>query len=54
MLNEARAAGREQVWLAHAGVFKAALLCRQGLQPKAASGWPHQALDFGRWHLFEL
>ena len=53
VLEEGRAAGRDQAWIAHGGVFKALLLLRGGLAPAAASDWPRQQLAWGSWHLFE-
>lgn len=52
--EECRAAGRDQAWIAHGGVFKALLLLRGGLAPTAAADWPRQQLACGSWHLFEV
>ncbi len=53
-LDDSRRGGEDQVWVTHAGVFKAVTLWRDGLGLKAATDWPVHALACGSWHLFEL
>lgn len=54
LFDESRAAGGDQAWIAHGGVFKAMLLCREGAGTASASRWPRQSLAWGEWHLFEV
>ncbi|HWP11758.1 MAG TPA: histidine phosphatase family protein [Ramlibacter sp.] len=54
LLDESRAAGRDQAWIAHSGVFKAVLLCQDGLGVTSPSQWPRQSLAWGEWHLFHV
>jgi alpha-ribazole phosphatase len=54
LLEESRARGHDQAWIAHGGVFKAMLLCQRGISPAAASDWPGQSLAWGQWHLFHI
>jgi alpha-ribazole phosphatase len=54
LLDESSAAGRDQAWIAHAGVFKAMLLRQGGISLAAASDWPGQSLAWGQWHLFHI
>lgn len=42
--------GQDTVWIAHAGVIRAASLLAQGIrQVETAAQWPSQALGFGQW-----
>lgn len=54
VLEEARAAGRDQAWIAHGGVFKAMLLCQSGCTVGSISDWPRQTLAWGNWQLFQV
>lgn len=54
LLEESRAAGRDQAWIAHGGVFKAMLLCQDGISVASVSDWPGQSLAWGHWHLFHI
>jgi alpha-ribazole phosphatase len=54
LLQESRAAGRDQAWIAHSGVFKAMLLHQSGASAGAASDWPRQSLAWGECHLFQI
>lgn len=54
LLAESRAAGRDQAWVAHGGVFKAMLLQRSGVTAATASDWPDQSLAWGECHLFHI
>ena len=41
---------RDQVWISHAGVARAAELLHRGIRvPTSAEQWPTQALGFGAW-----
>jgi alpha-ribazole phosphatase len=53
LLDESRAAGRDQAWIAHGGVFKVILLFQGGLTAPAMADWPRQSLAWGDWHLFQ-
>jgi alpha-ribazole phosphatase len=54
LLQETRKAGRDQAWIAHAGVFKVLLRRLDGRALATAADWPAQALDWGRWHMFSI
>jgi alpha-ribazole phosphatase len=54
VLDESRAAGRDQAWIAHGGVFKAVLLHQSGVRAAAASDWPVPSLAWGHYHLFQI
>jgi alpha-ribazole phosphatase len=54
LFDESRAAGRDQAWIAHGGVFKVVLLCQDGLRAPALADWPRQSLAWGDWHLFHI
>jgi alpha-ribazole phosphatase len=54
LLQELRASGRDQAWIAHGGVFKVVLRRLDGLALAAASDWPAEALAWGRWHMFSI
>jgi alpha-ribazole phosphatase len=54
VLEEGRAADRDQAWIAHGGVFKALLLHQDAMPAHVASGWPRQGLDYGACHLFHI
>lgn len=48
--DETRAAGRDAVWVTHAGVIRAATLLAQGVrQIEQAAQWPREAPSFGGW-----
>lgn len=48
--QSARAAGRVQVWITHAGVARAVSLLAQGLRRvEQADQWPAEAPAFGQW-----
>ena len=48
--QSARAAGRVQVWITHAGVARAVSLLAQGVRHvQQADQWPAEAPAFGRW-----
>lgn len=54
LLDETLASGRDQVWIAHAGVYKAVLMRRSGVEPLRPSDWPKQGLAMGAWEVFDL
>ena len=54
LLDESRAAGGDQVWIAHGGVFKAMLAHQGGVGVAAMSDWPRQSLAWGECHLFHI
>jgi alpha-ribazole phosphatase len=54
LFDESREAGRDQVWIAHGGVFKVILLCQAGLRAPEMADWPRQSLAWGEWHLFQI
>jgi len=54
LLDEARATGQDQAWIAHGGVFKAVLQCENATRLVTASDWPRQGLGWGEWHLFHI
>jgi alpha-ribazole phosphatase len=48
--DETRLAGREAVWITHAGVIRAATLLAQGVRTVDQAGqWPREAPAFGHW-----
>lgn len=48
-------AGRDCVWITHAGVARAALLLSRGQRlVTRAEEWPREGLDFGRWQVLDL
>lgn len=48
--DETQRAGRDAVWITHAGVIRAATLLAQGVrQVEQATQWPRAAPAFGRW-----
>jgi alpha-ribazole phosphatase len=48
--DETRLAGREAVWITHAGVIRAATLLAQGVRlVDQATQWPREAPAFGHW-----
>lgn len=54
LLLEMRRAGRDQAWIAHAGVFKVLVARLDGLALAAASDWPVETLKWGDWRLFPI
>lgn len=54
LLQESRMAGRDQAWIAHAGVFKVLVAHLGGTAMATASDWPDQKLDCGCWHMFQI
>jgi alpha-ribazole phosphatase len=54
LLDECRAAGGDQVWIAHGGVFKAMLVHQSGIAVAAMLDWPRQSLAWGESHLFQV
>jgi alpha-ribazole phosphatase len=54
LLEESRAAGGDQVWIAHGGVFKALLVHQSGVDVAAVLDWPRQSLPWGESHLFHI
>lgn len=54
LFDESRAAGRDQCWIAHGGVFRATLLRHSGIELTKVADWPDQSLGFGQWHLFQI
>lgn len=54
VFDESRAAGRDQAWIAHGGVFKAMLLRHSGSKLALVSDWPGQNLGCGEFHLFHI
>ena len=54
LLQELRASGRDQAWIAHGGVFKVLVRRQDGVSLACASDWPVESLDWGRWHLFQI
>jgi alpha-ribazole phosphatase len=54
LLQELRASGRDQAWIAHGGVFKVLVRRLGGAGLARASDWPVEGLDWGRWHLFQI
>jgi alpha-ribazole phosphatase len=54
LLDECRAAGGDQVWIAHGGVFKAMLVHQSGIAVAAMLDWPRQSLAWGESHLFHV
>lgn len=52
LFQESRAAGRDQAWITHAGVFKVLVAHLGGARMAAASDWPQEKLDWGCWHMF--
>ncbi len=55
-LQEAQAAGRDQLWVTHAGVIRAVqhLRARGAPRIEAASQWPREAPAFGGWVVVDL
>jgi alpha-ribazole phosphatase len=48
--RQAHASGRDQVWITHAGVIRAAALLARGIrQVRLAAEWPLEAPGFGQW-----
>jgi alpha-ribazole phosphatase len=54
LLEECQAAGGDQAWIAHGGVFKAMLVHQSGIGVGATSDWPRQSLAWGECHLFQI
>lgn len=54
LFDQSRAAGRDQAWIAHGGVFRATLLRQGGTDLAKVSDWPRQGLAWGQWHLFHI
>jgi alpha-ribazole phosphatase len=54
LFDESRAAGRDQAWIAHGGVFRATLLRQSGVELTRVADWPGQSLAWGQWHLFQI
>ena len=54
LLHQLRASGRDQAWIAHAGVFKVLVRRLDGRALGNAADWPVEALDWGRWHMFRI
>lgn len=54
LLWDMRQARREQAWIAHAGVFKVLVRRLDGLALAAATDWPVETLEFGRWRMFRV
>jgi alpha-ribazole phosphatase len=54
VLEDLRAAGRDQAWIAHGGVFKATLLQCSGTRAAAISDWPRQSLGWGECRMFRI
>jgi alpha-ribazole phosphatase len=51
---DARAAGRDTLWITHGGVVRAAtLLARGAPPPRQAADWPQAGLEFGAWMQLE-
>ena len=53
-LEEGCAAGRDEAWITHGGLFKAVLLHLAATPAAAASDWPRESLAHGAWHLFHI
>ena len=52
--DEAQRAGRDMVWITHAGVIRAATLIARGVrQVDQASQWPSEAPAFGGWCMLQ-
>jgi len=54
LLGESRAAGGDQAWITHGGVFKAMLVHQGGAGLPARVDWPRQSLAWGDSHLFHV
>lgn len=55
VFDEARAAGKDELWITHAGVVRAAGLLASGQRDiTKAAQWPVQALPFGQWQVLAL
>jgi len=49
-LDDARCSGRDQVWITHGGVVKAASLLARGVcRVENPCDWPSQGLSWGQW-----
>lgn len=53
-LREMRRAGRDQAWIAHAGVFKVLVRRLDGLALAKAPDWPVEKLEYGQWRMFSI
>jgi alpha-ribazole phosphatase len=52
--DEWRAAGRDALWITHAGVIRAVWLLRDGLRcAERADQWPSRPIAFGEWVVVE-
>jgi alpha-ribazole phosphatase len=54
LLDDCRAAGCDQAWIAHGGIFKAMLVHQSGLRVAATSDWPRESLAWGQSQLFDV
>ena len=55
LLDATQSAGTDAVWLAHAGVIRAARLWAAGTrQLRSANDWPTDAPSFGQWETLTL